>query len=67
MYGCWKLQFQHCMFQETHQDMLGKAFPPICTAKPEYGKAFCTEHCKLMENAGQPTKLKEFLAGECPY
>ncbi|XP_070561869.1 uncharacterized protein [Ptychodera flava] len=64
--GCWKLQFQHCLFQEEHDKALGITVPDVCTATPEYGKAFCVEHCLIMEKAGHPIRLREFLSAKKP-
>ena len=37
--------------------------PDVCTEAPLYGKAFCLEHCKLLEKSAPdvPTGLRDFL------
>lgn len=37
--------------------------PDVCTASPERSKAFCAEHCQLLQKEAPdvPTGLKDFL------
>ena len=37
--------------------------PDVCTSSPERGKAFCTEHCLLLQRDAPdvPLELREFL------
>lgn len=41
--------------------------PDVCTDTPLRGKAFCKDHCSVLEEKGIPTGLKEFLryCGSC--
>jgi hypothetical protein len=36
-------------------------YPDVCTASCCYGKAFCEEHCRVVEEAGYPSDLRAFL------
>ena len=36
-------------------------YPDVCTASCSYGKAFCEEHCHVIEEAGYPSELRAFL------
>ena len=50
----------------THQSTAGGltlSLPNVCTASPLRGKAFCKDHCSLLEKEAShvPTGLKEFL------
>ena len=50
----------------THQTTAGGltlSLPNVCTASPLRGKAFCKDHCSLLEKEAShvPTGLKEFL------
>jgi len=39
------------------------SLPDVCTASPVRGKAFCADHCSLLEKEASevPTGLKDFL------
>ena len=41
----------------------GINLPNVCTAPPGHGKAFCHEHCELLESQAPnvPTGLRDFL------
>ena len=41
----------------------GISLPNVCTAPPAHGKAFCHEHCKLLDSRvpDVPTGLRDFL------
>jgi hypothetical protein len=36
-------------------------YPNVCTAPSSYGKAFCKEHCDVVEKAGYPSDIRAFL------
>ena len=40
------------------------SLPDVCTASPVRGKAFCLDHCKLLEKEAPqvPQGLREFLS-----
>ena len=40
---------------------LSDFIPNTCTESPQYGKAFCSDHCKSVEKLGYPTGLREFI------
>ena len=39
------------------------SLPDVCTTSPVRGKAFCADHCSLLEKEASkvPTGLKDFL------
>ena len=49
--------------ENAHNAVPGISFPNVCTAPPAHGKAFCHEHCKLLESRAPdvPTGLRDFL------
>ena len=53
---------QHCI-----ADLPNLNLPDVCTDTPLRGKAFCKDHCSVLEEKGIPTGLKEFLryCGSC--
>ena len=60
--GCWKLHYPICMYTyKPAAKGLDEYVPHVCTKSPMSGKAFCGEHCKLMENLGIPTGLQPFI------
>jgi len=36
-------------------------YPDVCTSPSCYGKAFCKEHCEVVEQAGYPSDIHGFL------
>ena len=40
-------------------------YPDVCTAPTLFGKAFCKEHCLVVEKAGYPSDLRAFLQTCC--
>ena len=51
------------LFQNNSGDMPLLNLPCVCMEQPATGKAFCKEHCEMLEkeNPNLPTKLREFL------
>ena len=51
------------ILQQTVEGIPALNLPDVCTASPECGKAFCSEHCKLLQRDAPtvPVELKEFL------
>ena len=35
--------------------------PDVCTEQPMPGKAFCSDHCAIVEKHNIPTGLRDFL------
>ncbi len=52
------LVLQNCVWAIPNLNL-----PDVCTASPERGKAFCKEHCLLLQEKapGVPLGLKDFL------
>ena len=60
--GNCKLAFAHCMFAvECTVDKLKVSCPNVCPEEPKGVMTFCEEHCRVAEERGIPTKLKDFL------
>ena len=49
--------------QNTVANLPSLNLPDVCVASPVHGKAFCQEHCELLEcqQPPIPTGLREFL------
>ena len=49
--------------QQSVQGIPALNLPDVCTASPERNKAFCSEHCQLLNRDAPnvPTGLKDFL------
>lgn len=52
------LQIQHCV-----ADIPNLGLPDVCTATPLRGKAFCADHCQILQEQAPdvPTDLRAFL------
>ena len=61
--GLWKLYYSICMFDVIGitGKVLEKYVPNVCPKKPVFSKAFCSEHCAVVERLGYPSDLREFL------
>ena len=46
---------------DKNPDRLGGNMPPVCTAEPVRGNAFCKDHSETAATLGWPHKLREFL------
>ena len=62
--GLWKNSYPICMFENSHAapKEIREFYPQDCTNSPSYGKAFCEEHCLLLESLNIPTNLREFIS-----
>ena len=56
--------FSNVSLQHSVAGIPNLHLPDVCAAAPAQGKAFCIEHCKLLEEQapGIPTGVKEFMA-----
>lgn len=62
--GLWKNSYPICMFDNTSSAPkdIRDFLPQDCTNSPVYGKAFCQQHCILIESLNIPTKLRDFIS-----
>lgn len=65
----WTTLTSYCSHAQQHciADLPNLNLPDVCTDSPLRGKAFCKDHCSVLEEKGIPTGLKEFLkyCGSC--
>ena len=60
--GNWKLHYPICMFtMPSTVRGLEEFVPNVCTQEPATGKAFCVQHCGVLEREGIPTALRTFI------
>ena len=60
--GCWKLHYPICMYTaKSLSKGIEDYIPHDCPKSPRYGKAFCNEHCRVIESLGVPTDLRPFI------
>ncbi|XP_064393011.1 uncharacterized protein LOC135340449 isoform X3 [Halichondria panicea] len=63
--GIWKTVFPHCMFkvEQISDGIPALNLPDVCTNSPIRNKAFCEEHCLLLQNEAPdvPIDLRQFL------
>ena len=60
--GNWKLHYPICMFtMPSAVRGLEEFVPNVCTQEPATGKAFCVQHCGVLEREGIPTALRTFI------
>jgi hypothetical protein len=54
---------KYILFQQSVEDIPALNLPDVCTMSPERGKAFCRQHCELLQRDAPdvPLGLKDFL------
>ena len=61
--GLWKLSYPICMWDNkiTALQDVQEFVPNVCVESPDHGKAFCQKHCKVIEQLGHPSGLRDFI------